>query len=155
MRPTRPLMATAALVLITAVPAFAQRSQLGLHGGYNTDQGNFLVGGQAVVPVSSSIDFYPSLDYHFLSGGGNRVGINLDLRLRNAVAEPGPAWYAGGGLAVMRTSVTGGSDTNTGADIFAGLEGRTGTVHPYGEVRGLLNRNSSVQLVAGVNWVLY
>ncbi len=154
MRPTRSLLSAAALALVAAVPAFAQHAQLGLHGGYNSGPGNFLIGGQAVVPISPSLDFYPSLDYHFLSGG-NQVGINVDLRLKNPYAEPGPAWYAGGGLAVLRNSVVGGSNTYTGADIFAGLEGRTGTVRPYGEVRGLLNSNSSIQLVAGVNWTLY
>src|SRR5512140_3223025 len=130
MHPTRSLIVAGALALGAVTPAFAQHAHLGLHGGYNTDQGNFLLGGQAVFPVSRSVDVYPSLDYHFLSGGGNRVGINLDLRLRNPYGAS--AWYAGGGLAIMRTSVTGGYDTNTGADIFAGIEGRTGTVHPYG-----------------------
>lgn len=152
MNPTRPLMVAAALAMAVASPSFAQRAHLGLHGGYNTDRENFLVGGQAQIPVSSSVDFYPSLDYHFLDSG-NRVGMNFDLRLRNPFGAS--AWYAGGGLSLMRTSVTGSSNTDTGADIFAGVESRSGPVHPYAEVRGLLNRASSVQLIGGVNFSLY
>ena len=152
MAPTKSLLLSAALAAMTAVPALAQHSQLGLHGGYNTDRSNFLVGAQAVIPVSASVDVYPSLDYHFLSSG-NQVGVNLDLRLRNPYGAS--SFYAGGGLALMRTSISGNANTDTGADILAGWMNNTGVVHPYAEVRGLLNRNSSVQLVAGINWTLY
>lgn len=152
MNPTRPLAAALALSLAVASPSLAQRAHLGLHAGYDTDVENAVLGGQALVPISSTLSFYPSLDYHFVDAG-SRVGINLDLRLHNPLAAS--PWYAGGGLNLMRSSITGASETDAGANIFAGFEGRLGPTHPYVEVRGLLRERSSVMLVAGLNWTLY
>ena len=152
MNPTRTLIAAVAIALAATSPAMAQRAHLGLHGGYDVDRENAVLGGQALVPLSPTVSLYPSLDYHFVAAG-NRVGMNLDLRLHNTLG--GSMWYAGGGLNLMRSSVTGATSTDAGANIFAGYEARYGPTHPYVEVRGLLRDRSSVMLIGGLNWTLY
>ena len=152
MNPTRTLIAAVAIALAATSPAMAQRAHLGLHGGYDVDRENAIIGGQALVPINATMSLYPSLDYHFVAAG-NRVGMNLDLRLHNPLG--GSMWYAGGGLNLMRSSVTGATSTDAGANIFAGYEARFGPTHPYVEVRGLLRDRSSVMLIGGLNWTLY
>ena len=49
----------------------------------------------------------------------------------------------------------GASNTDTGGNLFFGLESRLGAAHPFFEVRGLLHDQSSVQLVGGLNFTLY
>jgi hypothetical protein len=151
MNPTRPLVVFAIAAVLAATPAMAQRAHLGVHAGYDVDLENAVLGGQAVVPISSTVAFYPSLDYHFVDAG-NRVGMNLDLRLHNPLG--GSPFYAGGGLNLMRSSVTGASSTDAGANIIAGFESSLGVTHPYIEVRGLLRERSSLMLVGGFNWTL-
>lgn len=149
MTPIKPLLSAVAVALIVAVPAQAQRAHLGAHAGYNVDRERALVGVQGLIPLTPAVEFYPSVDFS-LNDPASRVGINLDLKLRNPAGD-GSAWYAGGGLSMLRSSAAGTSDTDAGGSLFAGLESRVGMAHPYVEVRGLLHGRSTVQLVAGVN----
>jgi len=61
--------------------AAAQRSHFGVHGGYNIDSDNWLIGAQAHLPLTRSIEFYPSFDYYFVDPG-SLVGLNADLQFR-------------------------------------------------------------------------
>jgi len=126
--------------------AAAQRSHFGVHGGYNIDSDNWLIGAQVHLPLTRSIELYPSFDYYFVDPG-SLVGLNADLQFRT----PGAPLYFGGGLNILRA--TGNSDT--GFDLFGGLETRYGRTHPYVEARGLFHNNSSLQLVFGLNVTLY
>ena len=135
-----------------AVPVQAQRSHIGFHGGYNFDLEDGLVGAQFHLPFGRQLEFYPSFDYYF-SDPGSLVGFNIDLKLRYPSRDL--ELYLGGGLNILRASSTGGSNTDTGGNVFAGLETRVGVAHPYFEVRGLLHNTSSVQLNAGINFTLY
>ena len=136
-----------------AVPAQAQqRSHIGFHGGYNFDLEDGLLGAQFHLPIGQHVEFYPSFDYYF-SDPGSLVGFNVDLKLRFPSRDP--ELYVGGGLNILRASGGGASNTDTGGNLFAGLETRIGVAHPYFEVRGLLHGGSSVQLNAGINFTLY
>jgi hypothetical protein len=126
--------------------AAAQRSHFGVHGGYNIDSDNWLIGAQAHLPLTRSIEFYPSFDYYFVDPG-SLVGLNADLQFRT----PGAPLYFGGGLNILRAS----GNSDTGFDLFGGLETRYGRTHPYVEARGLFHNNSSLQLLFGLNVTLY
>jgi hypothetical protein len=126
--------------------ASAQRSHFGVHGGYNLDSDDWLIGAQIHLPLSRSIELYPSFDYYFVNPG-SLVGLNADLKFRT----PGAPLYLGGGLNILRAS--GSSDT--GFDLFGGLETRYGRTHPYLELRGLFHNNTTVQLLFGLNLTLY
>lgn len=143
----RILTAVVLLVCAAGVPrAAAQRSHFGVHGGYNFDFDEGLIGAQIHIPLTPSIEFYPSFDY-YLVDAGTLLGFNADLKFRT----PGAPLYFGGGLNILHT--TGNSDT--GFDLFGGFETRYGRTHPYVEGRGLFHDNSSLQVLFGINITLY
>jgi hypothetical protein len=140
---------TAVVLLLGAAGvsrAAAQRSHFGIHGGYNFDLEEGLIGAQMHMPVGRSIEFYPSFDY-YLVNSGSLVGFNGDLKFRS----PGTPLYFGGGLNIL----SGGGNSNTGFNLFGGFETRYGRTHPYVEGRGVFQDNSSFQLLFGINITLY
>jgi hypothetical protein len=140
---------TAVVLLASAAAvsrAAAQRSHFGLHGGYNFDINEGLIGAQIHMPLSRSIELYPSFDY-YLVNSGTLLGFNGDLKFRT----PGTPLYVGGGLNVL----SGGGNSDTGFDLFGGFETRYGRTHPYIEGRGLFHDTSSFQLLFGINITLY
>ncbi len=136
------LLASAAVVSRAA----AQRSHFGLHGGYNFDLDEGLVGAQIHMPLTRSIELYPSFDY-YLVDAGTLIGFNGDLKFRT----PGTPLYFGGGLNILRA----GGNSDTGVNLFGGFETRYGRTHPYLEGRGLFHDGSSFQLLFGINITLY
>ena len=63
---------TAVVLLASAAAvsrAAAQRSHFGLHGGYNFDINEGLIGAQIHMPLSRSIELYPSFDYYLVNSG--------------------------------------------------------------------------------------
>jgi len=140
---------TAVVLLISAAAvsrAAAQRSHFGLHGGYNFDLNEGLIGAQMHMPLTPSIELYPSFDY-YLVDAGTLLGFNGDLKFRT----PGTPLYFGGGLNIL----SGGGDSDTGFNLFGGFETRYGRTHPYVEGRGLFHNGSTFQLLFGINITLY
>lgn len=143
----RILTAVALLMCAAGVTrATAQRSHFGLHGGYNFDIDEGLIGAQMHLPISSSIELYPSFDYYFVSTG-NLLGFNGDLKFRT----PGTPLYFGGGLSIL----SGDGNSDTGFDLFGGFETRYGRTHPYVEGRALFHNGSAFQVLFGINVTLY
>jgi hypothetical protein len=124
----------------------AQRAHFGVHGGYNFDSEDWLIGAQVHLPLSHSIELYPSFDYYFVDPG-SLVGFNADIQFRT----PGAPLYLGGGLNILHTS----GNSDTGFDLFGGLETRYGRTHPYIELRRVFHDNTSVQFLFGLNLTLY
>jgi len=147
-------IALAAMVLLWGVlgggRAEAQRSHIGPHAGYNFDFDEALIGAQAHLPLTRSVELYPSFDYYFVDGG-KLLGFNGDLEFR---APRGPLYF-GGGVNVLRASAGAGRSSDTGINLFAGFETRYGVTHPYIEARGLLHETRSFQLLFGLNVTLY
>ena len=127
-------------------PVEAQRSHFGVRGGYNFDIEEGSIGAQLHLPMSSSIELYPSFDYYFVNTG-NLLGISGDLKFR----APGGPLYFGGGVNVL----TGEGNSDTGFDLFGGFETRYGQTHPFVEARALFHDSSSLQLLFGLNVTLY
>ena len=127
-------------------PAVAQRSHYGVHGGYDLDNESWLIGAQLHLPLSQSIELYPSFDY-YLVNTGSLVGLNVDLHFRT----PGAPLYFGGGLNNLRDT----DRSDTGFNLFGGFETRYGKTHPYVEVRGLFHDTTTLQLMFGLNVTLY
>jgi len=143
----RILTAVALLVCAAGVTrAEAQRSHFGVRGGYNFDFDEGSIGAQLHLPLSSSIELYPSFDYYFVNTG-NLLGFSGDLKFRT----PGAPLYFGGGLNVL----TGDGNSDTGFDLFGGFETRYGQTHPFVEARALIHDSSSLQLLFGLNVTLY
>ena len=141
---------TVALTACVSAVAGAQtsRSHLGPHVAYNFDYQKWGVGGQLSVPVAHHLEFYPSADYWLVSGG-SLWGLNADLKYR--LTGAGWSWlYVGSGLNIT----TGGGSSQTGLNLFAGIESLRGQVHPYAEFRGIVNGASTTQISAGLNFTL-
>lgn len=126
--------------------AAAQRSHFGVHGGYNFDFDEGLIGAQLHMPIARSIELYPSFDY-YLVDVGSLVGFNADLKF----LSPRSPLYFGGGLNIL----SGGGNSDTGFDLFGGFETRYGRTHPYIEGRFLFHNTSTFQLLFGINLTLY
>jgi hypothetical protein len=135
---------------VCVAPLAAQRAHFGGHVTYNFDVEEFGIGAQAHLPVSRSIEFYPSFDYYFVDPG-SLIGFSADLKFRT----PGAPLYLGGGLNVLRAGGGGTSNSDTGFDLFGGFETRYGASHPYVEVRGLFHDNTSLQVAFGINLTLF
>jgi hypothetical protein len=143
----RILTAVALLVCAAGVTrATAQRSHFGLHGGYNFDIEEGSIGAQLHLPLTSSIELYPSFDYYFVNSG-SLLGFSGDLKFRT----PGTPLYFGGGLNVLHSS----GNSDTGFDLFGGFETRYGQTHPYVEGRALFHNGSAFQVLFGINVTLY
>jgi hypothetical protein len=144
----RMLLAVTVIGLCAGAPLPAQQPAIGIHGGVNFDRDEALIGAQLLLPLGRRIELYPSLDYYF-TDPGSLVGINIDLKFGAAGLTP---LYLGGGVNLLRGS---GGSRSTGANLFAGLEGRGAAMRPYLEFRVLLHDNSSSQLLVGINWSLF
>lgn len=150
------VLVVALLLTVTASAANAQRRRraivtqtgprFGVHAGFDfSNGGNALLGAQLSWPIMPSLDFYPSFDYYFVSAG-SLWSLNFDLKYRPPTVYR--AWYVGGGLNWSHAS----AGSNTGLNLFSGLEGRRGNVRPYVEARFILENNSTFQVAAGLSW---
>lgn len=143
-------------VLLAVGPgvAVAQRAHIGPQAGYNFDADRAFVGAHLLLPLGSSVEFYPSFDYYFVDAG-SLIGLRGDLKFRVPARGPS-ALYFGAGLDFRRAAAGGAADTDTGWDFLFGLESRIGLTHPFVEGR-VLNHNDSAafQVGAGLNLTLF
>ena len=144
-----------ALGLTTGVSGAAQaqgRSHIGPQLGYNFDYEALVIGGQFSAPIGQHLEFYPSFNYYFVDAG-SLFAVNVDPKFRLPIEHPN--WlYVGGGLNLARASLGGASNTDVGVNLIAGVETRTGNVHPFGEFRLSAHNGSTIQLVGGLNFTL-
>ena len=117
----------------------------GAHIGYSFDTDDMLLGAQFSLPISASLDFYPTFDYYFVDA--NTVwALNFDLKYRPA--RRNRAWYLGGGLNFLH----GSGNTDTNLNLLTGLEARRGSTRPYVEGKFIVGNNTIFQLVVGLSW---
>lgn len=140
------------LLLGSAGVAHAQRAHIGPRIGFDFDAEDALIGGQILLPITRSVELYPSFDY-YLRDAGTWLGFNGDLRFR-LNARTRSVVYLGAGLGVLHRS-DGVDDTDAGLNLFGGLDAHAGAVHPFVEGRLRLNDGSAFQILAGLNFTLY
>ena len=128
------------------------RLHIGPQIGYNFDYKALVLGGQLSVPIAHNLEFYPSFNYFFVDVG-SVFDINMDLKYRLPV-EHADWLYVGGGLNVTRTKVNGFGNTDARLNLLAGVETRSGNIHPFGEFRLTAGSGSTIQLVGGLNFTL-
>lgn len=141
------------LVLVSATAGTAQaqtqthKMHLGPRLSYQFDAEEIGLGAQFSLPISSNLEFYPSLDVFFTDP--SLWSFNLDLKWR--VAPASVSWlYLGAGLNIM----DGGGDSQAGLNLFGGVQSLKGRIHPFAEMRFTVNDNSTAQLAAGLNFTL-
>ena len=142
----------AIIALATTSVAQAQSSRAGPRIGIDFDADELFLGAQLTVPVSTMVEFYPSIEI-YTPERGSLLGFNGDFKLR-LPSDGSLLWYAGGGLGILSRSVGDNSNTDLAANLFLGIESRVGRVHPFGEARVKLGDGSRFQLLGGLNFVL-
>jgi hypothetical protein len=142
-----------AALFFTSVSASAQASTyVGTRISYDFQTDEVILGANLTVPISTQIEFYPSLEL-YLPDRGNKIGFNGDVK----VFLPTRAsydLYAGGGLGVVNQNLGDVSNTDVGLNLLFGIGSRIGRIHPYGEARLLLHDDTQLVLLAGVNFTL-
>jgi len=145
-----------ALVLASAlagtVEAQTGKFHLGPRISYQFDAEAVGLGAQFSAPLASHLEFYPSADYFFVDEG-SYWSFNADLKYR--IPSESIKWlYIGAGLNISNFSNDGSSDTETGLNLFAGVESLKGRVHPFGEFRFMTSNGSTAQIAVGLNFTL-
>jgi hypothetical protein len=145
-----------ALVLATVLAGVAEAQTNKFHLGprisYHFDAEAVGLGAQFSAPLANHLEFYPSADYFFVDEG-SLWSFNADLKYRLAAASI-KRLYIGAGLNIAHFSLDDESDTETGLNLFAGVESLKGRVHPFGEFRFMTSNGSTAQLAAGLNFTL-
>ena len=143
----------ASLVACLASAAQAQQStHVGMRLGVDVDSKDMLLSTHVTLPVTTMLDFYPSIDV-YLPDEGTRTAFNGDLRFRLPTNQ-GPDLYVGAGLNVMLRNVRDQSETDLGLKGLFGIESRTGWIHPFLEGRLIKHDNTSFLFVGGLNFTL-
>jgi len=141
--------------LAAPAPAAAQRSHIGAHVGYDFDRDLAVAGGQLSLPLNYVVELYPSVDVYLGEPAGESlIGFSGDVKLRLNPGAP-LQLYVGGGVNALRASAGGAHSTDTGWDLFGGLESRFGLTHPYVEARTLHHDRSTLLVIAGLNITLF
>src|SRR5688572_14838649 len=100
----------------TSAVAGAQAStHVGGRVGYNFDTREVMFSANLTVPMTSRVEFYPSIDI-YAPDQGNRIGYNGDVKVSFPMTS-GPRFYAGGGLGVVSRTVGDFSNTDVGANL--------------------------------------
>lgn len=147
---SRVLLGSFAAGLALATSAGAQRSaHVGARVGYNFRTEEAILSANLTVPMTSRVEFYPSLDI-YTPDHGTRMGFNGDVKVSFPM-NPGPQFYVGGGVGVVNRTEDDFSDTDVGANLLMGLESRSGWIHPFAEGKVLLHDRSQFQLIGGLN----
>ena len=156
------VIAAAALALALTVPVegHAQWS-LKMHGGYDLDAEEFLIGAGVEFSIPGAaisgvpLTFAPAFDYYPGLAGSSFFVMDLDAHYPFPAKGMSP--YVGGGMYVSRTSVDFGafgrvSDTDVGLNIKGGATfGTSSQVRPFTEARLRIGSVSTLTLKAGLS----
>jgi hypothetical protein len=142
----------AALAATTGSAGAQASTHVGARVGYNFDSEEVFLGANLTVPMTTRIEFYPSLDI-YTPDRGNKIGFNGDVKVLFPMTS-GPHLYAGGGVGVVNRNVGDVSNTDVGVNLLFGFESKVGWIHPFGEGKVLLHDQTQFQLIAGINMTL-
>lgn len=156
-------VAALALTLAVGVPVGARAQwNLGVHGGYDVDVEEFLLGmsvdfripGAAI--QATPLTFSPGFEYYPGVDGATFFVVNLDAEYPFHARSVEP--YVGGGLWIRRISVDTGflgnaSDTDVGLNLAGGARfGSSQKVRPFAEGVFRLGNQSTLVIRGGVSF---
>jgi hypothetical protein len=132
----------------TALCAQDRSTNIGARAGYNFETDELVVSANLVVPMTSRVDFYPSVDI-YRPERGNKIGFNTDVKIR--FPKLGEFFYAGFGAGVISRTVGDSSHTEWGGNLLLGLQARIGWLRPFAEARAMFRDAAQLQAVGGFN----
>jgi hypothetical protein len=151
----RTLLVSSLLLVLAAMASIAgaqASTHVGARVGYNFEAEEVILSANLTVPISTRIEFYPSLDI-YLPERGNKIGFNGDVKVLLPMAS-GPHLYGGGGIGVVNQNFGDISNTDVGVNLLVGLESKVGWIHPFGELKFLIHDQKQFVAIAGVNMTL-
>ena len=140
------------LILFITIPADKTEAQVtgGIRAGIYADQGDPLIGGELLFPVSDRVYINPNIEYVFVDVG-NMLTFNADAHYDFPV-ESVYLW-AGGGLGIQYFSFGGFSNTDAVLDIISGVGLKNaGSVIPYAQLKLALGNGSDVEFALGIRF---
>jgi hypothetical protein len=132
----------------TVVGAQDQSTNIGARAGYNFETDELVVSASLLVPMTSRVDFYPSVDI-YRAERGNKIGFNTDVKIR--FPRLGNFFYGGFGAGVISRTVGDSSHTEWGGNLLLGLQAKLGWLHPFAEGRAIFRDKTQLQAVGGFN----
>jgi hypothetical protein len=142
-----------AAFVVSSVSASAQSSTyVGARAGYNFQTDEVMLGASFTVPISTQIEFYPSLEL-YLPDRGNKIGFNGDVKIF-LPTRASYDLYGGAGLGIVNQNLGDVANTDLGLNVLFGISSRVGRIHPFGEARLLVHDDTQLVLLAGVNFTL-
>ena len=140
-----------AALAVTSTGAFAQtNTQVGARLGYNFHSDDAVLGLNLTVPISTAIEFYPSIDL-YIPDSGNQIGFNGDVKVVLPL-RLGPNLYGGGGIGLVNRNEGTFANTDVGINLLFGIESLVGWIHPFGEARLMIYDDPQFALFGGVNF---
>ncbi len=132
----------------TALGAQDQSTNIGARAGYSFETDELLVSANLLVPMTSRVDFYPSVDIYRAERGA-KIGFNTDVKIR--FPRLGDFFYGGFGAGVISSTVGDSSHTEWGGNLLLGLQARIGWLRPFAEGRAIFRDKTQLQAVGGFN----
>lgn len=122
-----------------------------LRAGVYTDLSAFAIGGGLLSPMGSRWFFNPNVELA-VADGGRLFTINGDFHY-DLPSEGPMSFYLGGGPALLFSDPEGrgGSDTDFGLNLLAGVSG-LGTPRPFAQLRGIFANGNEVALMGGIRF---
>jgi hypothetical protein len=139
-----------ALALMSSPLQAQTDSHVGMRVGYNFRAEEAMLSAHMLVPMTSRIYFYPSLDV-YTPEKGNRIGFNGDVKVALPGSPGRPQFYAGAGVGIMNRNEEGFSNSDVGANLLMGIESVIGWIRPFAEAKFMIYDRSQFQMVAGIN----
>jgi hypothetical protein len=138
-------------MMASAGLASAQAStRVGPRIGYDFQSDEAVLGASLTVPISTRIEFYPSIDI-YTPDRGNKVGFNGDVKVY-LPTRASYDLYAGGGLGIVNQNLGDVSNTDVGVNLLFGIASRVGAINPFGEAKLLIHDDTQLVLLAGMNF---
>lgn len=124
----------------------------GVRAGVYTDLSAFALGGELLSSMGSRWFFNPNVEVAF-ADGGNLTTINGDFHY-DLPSDGLMSVYLGGGPALLLASSNrgGGSNTDFGVNLLAGISGVRGSARPFVQSKVILSGGTDVAFMGGIRF---
>lgn len=141
-------------VVLISIPAVALAAvDIDLRTGYYFDAEDAFVGGGVLMDVGESGHWYfnPNLEYVFVSDG-DLFTVNGDVHYDFDTTGDFFFWLGAGPAVIFSDFDPGGSETDLGANVFAGAALKRKGVRPFAQLKVIIADESDVVLGFGVRF---
>ncbi len=144
------------ICLLFALFTTQAHAQFGVHGGYDVDVEEFLLGGQVRFPLGAlPITLQPGVDVFLVDRGTLlQFDVNALYDISGGLGEPFTP-YVGAGLGLRYFSIGDIDDTNAGLNLLAGARfNPASSIQPFVQARMTIADGTSVAVMGGILFAL-